>query len=222
MPLEALPSAATALIHSRGLPILKSRPSIARLGEMGESMVMIRTVGLFVLAAASYSTQGQAASITYDCDTASGHYSQLVLPAPAGAFTVSGSVQINQTYPNKTWIPIGRIKVGPPPPSPGAPQPAFGGIAFSALPGKAVSRPEKFIQFLSFVTAGKKEEILRHSLQAMGPAQRFTARATATEVTFTIGSESRTFPLPAGPKSVEIVCSTGEFLFTDLVVAPIP
>jgi hypothetical protein len=183
---------------------------------------MLRVVGLILLASASISGQAQSPGITYDCDTASGHFSQLILPAPAGDFTVTGLVQINQTYPNKTWMPVGKMMIGPPPPSPGAPQPVYAGFSFGALPGKAISRPEKTVQYLSFIAKGKEDEIIVPTFQALGPAHRFSARATATELTVTVGNEARTYALPAGPKAIQILCSTGEFLFTDLVIAPAP
>ncbi|KAG5727712.1 hypothetical protein E4T56_gene19770, partial [Termitomyces sp. T112] len=52
-------------------------------------------------------------AITYDCDTAASHFSELVLPAPAGSFTVTGQLQVNQLPPFDKFAPITRLMVVP-------------------------------------------------------------------------------------------------------------
>lgn len=73
---------------------------------------------------------GEAAGrgITYDCDTAPGHFSELLLPAPASHFSVSGNIKVNQLASHEKWAPTARVRVGSRPSAPGAPLGTYGGL----------------------------------------------------------------------------------------------
>ena len=53
--------------------------------------------------------QTLAAPITYDCDTAADHFSELVLPAADVPFTVSGNLQLNALAGSKKYVALARI-----------------------------------------------------------------------------------------------------------------
>jgi hypothetical protein len=48
--------------------------------------------------------------------------------------------------------------------------------------------------------------------------QTFTLSYDGSTVVVNLGKESRSFPLKVAEPVVRIVCSTGEFLFTDLAI----
>ena len=50
-----------------------------------------------------------AKGITYDCDTAANHFSELILPAGTGPFTVSGNVKLNALADVTKYAPIARV-----------------------------------------------------------------------------------------------------------------
>ena len=78
------------------------------------------------------------AGITYDCDTAASHFSELVIPASTGAFTVSGEVQINQIPAFDKWSPTANLRIAEAPTAPGAPSAWSAGFKLSAIPAKLI------------------------------------------------------------------------------------
>lgn len=165
----------------------------------------------------------EAKGITYDCDTAANHFSELSLPAGSVPFTVSGNVQLNAFAGSKTYIPIARIQIGAST-APGQAPDAYAGFSLAALatdPKKTPHGPSA-IQMLSYNVAGKEDELLPLSMMtAPGTVQAFTLSYDGSKVLVTLGNESRSFPIKIGDPVVRLVCSTGEFLFTDLTIAPV-
>jgi hypothetical protein len=164
-----------------------------------------------------------AAGITYDCDTAANHFSELSLPAGGAAFTVSGTVQLRALAPSKTYAPIARILIAPAS-APGQSPGTYAGFALSALPTDAKKMPNgaPALQMLSYNSSGHEDEVLPLSMMTKpGTAQAFTLTYDGSKLVVNLaGAEARSFPLVAGDPVVRIVCSTGEFLFTDLTIAP--
>lgn len=96
---------------------------------------------ILILAAAtawSASAQAAPAGITYDCDTAADHYSELVLPVPQGSFAVQGKVRLLNIEKNTTFVPQTRIVIGNTPANPGAASTISDGFSLTALPAKAL------------------------------------------------------------------------------------
>ena len=164
-----------------------------------------------------------AAGITYDCDTAADHFSELVLPSAGASFVVSGNVRINALAASKKYVPVARVQIA----SAGAPGQSpetFAGFSLSALPANAKNAPSgaSAVQMLSYNSTGKTDELLPLSvLTAVGTVQPFTLSYDGSQVAVNLGNEARSFPLKAAAPVVRIVCSTGEFLFTDLIVKPL-
>jgi hypothetical protein len=185
---------------------------------------MKRFMGLCAAAIAMGASPAVAApaGIRYDCDTAADHFSELVLPAPGGSFVVSGSVQLRAMAPSKKYVPLARIHIASAA-APGQPADAFAGFSLSALPADAKKTPSgaSAIQMLSYNINGKEDEALPLSLLTKpGTVQAFRLSYDGSRVTVNLGNEARSFPLSTAEPVVTIVCSTGEFLFTDLNIKP--
>ena len=172
-------------------------------------------LALFALPAAAV-----AKGITYDCDTAADHFSELNLPTPGVPFTVSGNVQLRTLAASKTYVPLARIQIAPSA-APGQSSPVFAGFSLAALPAdaKKTASGAPAVQMLSYNFGGKDDELLPMSLMTKpGTVQPFTISYDGSEVSVKLGPETKNFPLKATEPVVRIVCSTGEFLFTDLTI----
>ena len=175
--------------------------------------------GLILLAVPSLTA---AEGITYDCDTAANHFSELVLPTMDGPFKVSGTVQLNALAASATYIPIARIQIASSA-APGQSPSAFAGFSLSALPADAKKTPSgaPAVQMLSYNLAGKEDELLPLSMMAKpGTVQPFKLSYDGSSVSVSLGNEAKSFPLRANGPVVRVVCSTGEFLITNLTIRP--
>lgn len=159
-----------------------------------------------------------AGGITYDCDTAPGHFSELVIPAPPTPFTVSGNVKVNSIAKDKKWAPLTRLRIMSAPASPGATPTAYGGFKLTALSGKDVGIA--VVQGVSFDTSGSETDVIPSSLQPTGAVQPFRLTYDGRTVNVEVAGQTRSFLIEANPSVVQVLCSTGEFLFTDLKVEP--
>lgn len=176
------------------------------------------------LAGVAYPQVASASGITYDCDTASQHFSELVLPAPSGSFTVTGNLQLRTIAEVKKWAPLGRLDIGSAF-QPGSSPDVFAGFSMIALPIDKRKSPtgEDVIQALKFTNRGKEDEMLPFSMLAKpGTVQPFKLIYSGSEVTVILGSETRTYQLKTAEPVVRVICSTGEFLFTELEIKPMP
>ena len=174
------------------------------------------------LAAILLPTTADAAGITYDCDTAANHFSELVLPAPSGSFTVSGMVQLNALAEASKYAPLARVQIASAF-APGQSPASYAGIAVLALPADARKTPSgsPAIQMVAFSVTGKDDEIVPLSALARpGGVQAFTLSFDGRNVSADIAAERRNFPISAPSSVVRFVCSTGEFLFTNVTIQP--
>jgi len=177
-------------------------------------------LGGFVGLAAVFSGSAGAAGITYDCDTAAGHFSDLVLPTPSGPFSVTGSVTVNRIASDRKWAPIARLRIGSAEPAPGRAPDNYAGIEITAVPGKSVSLAAETVQIFSFDVQGRDSEAIPTSLGATGTAQPFQISYDGKSVAVGVAGQTRTYQMSSGAPVVEIVCSTGEFLFSNLAIRP--
>lgn len=182
---------------------------------------LIGSSAIAVLAIVLPSAAG-AAGITYDCDTAADHFSELLLPAPAAPFTVTGTVQLNAMAASSKYTPIARIQVAAAAASGQSPS-AFAGFALSALPTDPSKNPSgaSALQMLSYNVTGKDDEVLPLSMMAKpGTIQPFRLSYDGSNVTVSLGTDVRSLPLRTGSPVVRVICSTGEFLLTNLQIQP--
>jgi hypothetical protein len=96
-------------------------------------MRLIRSLSAVALACVPTAVLAAPGSITYDCDTAANHFSELVLPTVVGSFSVSGNVRLNALAGSAEYVPLVRIQIGSPT-NPGQPPETFAGFSLSALP----------------------------------------------------------------------------------------
>lgn len=163
-----------------------------------------------------------APAITYDCDTAASHFSELVLPAPGNSFTVTGQLQVNQLPPFDKHAPITRLMVMPGDIVPGGDIPNWAGFSLNALPAKMVDKSVKddkiMLQFLNWNAAHdrKTEDFKPFGFAKAGDKLSFTLTYDGAAVTLSVAGEKTSIPLKVADPMVRIVCSTGEFLYTDL------
>ncbi|WP_150125035.1 NMCC_0638 family (lipo)protein [Tsuneonella mangrovi] len=177
--------------------------------------VCVTILGLFVFHSAA-----TAAGITYDCDTAADHFSELNLPTVGVPFTVSGNVQLNALAGSKKYAAVARLQITSSA-APGHSPDVFAGFSISALPADPKKTPSGLpaIQMLSYNVNGKDDEIIPLSMMTKpGTVQPFTLSYDSKNVTVSLGKDTKSFRLKAVEPVVRIVCSTGEFLFTDLTI----
>lgn len=159
--------------------------------------------------------------MTYDCDTAAGHFSELNLRAENGPFTVTGKVRLNAVAESSTYVPLVRIQIAETVDQGQVPK-TFAGFSLAALPlDPAKADGAKTAQALSYNANGIGEEIIPGSLTAKpGSVQTFRLTFTGTAVVVGLGPNTKTFPMKSDNPSLRVVCSTGEFLLTDVIVRP--
>lgn len=175
-----------------------------------------------VLALLALPSTVEAKGITYDCDTAANHFSELVLPAGTGPFAVSGSVKLNALAEVTKYAPLTRVEIASSA-LPGQSAEAYAGFKLTALPADGSKTPsgEPAVQILSYTSTGKEDEILPFSLFTKpGTVQRFTLSFDGSQVLVDLGNTKKSFPLKTHDPVVRLVCSTGEFLFTDMTITP--
>lgn len=160
--------------------------------------------------------------IVYDRDTAANHFSELALPAPDGPFVVSGHVQINQIPQIDKFVPVARFGIAQTSLSPGSPPTDVAGFKLTALPSKMIDPKLKdgdaVVQFAEWdeLTAGVSKGHTAFGFAKMGEKLDFSLSYAEGIVTARISGQEQRIAINAPIPVVRIICSTGEFLFTDL------
>lgn len=160
--------------------------------------------------------------IVYDCDTAANHFSELALPAPDGPFVVSGHVQINQIPQVDKFVPLARFGIAQTSPSPGSPPTDVAGFILNALPSKMIDPKLKdskaVVQYVEWdeLTGGVSKDHAAFGFAKMGEKLDFSLSYADGIVTARISGQEQRIAINAPLPVVRIICSTGEFVFTDL------
>jgi hypothetical protein len=188
---------------------------------------MSKFFGFALLAACNLSCAAQAAAagITYDCDTASGHFSELVLPAPSGAFVVDGKVRLMQIAEIGKFAPLTRLAISGPSPAPGETPENLGGFVLTALPANAVKKGagKGLMQFLRWDERNGGASKSHDPFALAGEAQEFDFRLSydGSTVAVRVGGQEQRIALKVSNPVVRIICSTGEFLYTDVKISTV-
>jgi hypothetical protein len=204
-------------------PGLTDRPDLhpirrAPLDGQHKRGTFMKAAGLSIILALA--APAGAAGITYDCDTAADHFSELALPAGSSPFSVSGTLRLNTLAASKKFVAVSRIQIASTY-APGQSPASYAGFSLSALPVDPKKMPSgaSAIQMIDYNVAGKEDEALPLSiLEKPGTPQHFTLAYDGSNVAVTIGTQSKSFPARVSDPVVRIICSTGEFLITDLEI----
>ena len=158
--------------------------------------------------------------IRYDCDTAANHFSELLLPAGPAPFIVTGKVKLMTVGDSKDYVPMTLLSIGSASDGTG---PANGDIAgFEYLVAPAAKGKKPGLPFLAFVTrkAGKEKDTQMIAPPSSGEVA-FTLVYDGADVAVTIDGHVKKYALEANRPAVAIHCSTGEFLYSDLLIRPL-
>jgi hypothetical protein len=157
--------------------------------------------------------------ITYDCDTAANHYSELVLPAGAAPFTVTGKVKLLSVVASKEYVPIARLSISN---ASGQPGPADEGWAgFECMVAPAAKGKTPTISALAFSRreVGKENDVDIAGAPS-GEDVPFTLAYDGARVSVNVDGHTKQFEFVSSKPVVRIVCSTGEFLYSDILIRP--
>jgi hypothetical protein len=164
----------------------------------------------------------QQAGITYDCDTAADSFSELVLPAPQAAFVVSGRVQLNRIAKIGKYTPLTRLTVSASTPVPGQSPDDWAGFELSAFPTKSLGLKIKTDKpVLQFLTWDERAAGQKKPHDPLGPLDYadslpFTLTYDGAVLVGKIGDQEQRMAIAVKNPLVRLVCSTGEFLYTNL------
>lgn len=157
----------------------------------------------------------KAAGITYDCDTPSENFSELIMPQ-FGPFRVSGNLQMVVLRESSRYLPMGRIAVRDDSGSPDMPS-AWAGLTFTNMVGSREVPTGLLVTEL--VLPGN--QAARTNLRAASARTiAFTLTFDGARVTGMVDGQAFELPFSAANPAVQINCSTGEFLFTNLEISP--
>ncbi|WAC24570.1 hypothetical protein [Blastomonas sp. SL216] len=185
---------------------------------------MKKFVPLLLVLIANTAPEPASQGITYDCDTASGHFSSLVLPVPPGSFTVQGKVQPRALADIGKWTPATRLTIVSRLADAGAVPDDGAGFTILALPAKMIDKRagKGIVQFVKWQEnqAGKQTESEPFAIQPAMQAMDFSLRYDGKAVAMAIGGAETRVAVSKPMSAVRIICSTGEFLYTDLMITP--
>ncbi|GAA0325175.1 hypothetical protein GCM10009087_39380 [Sphingomonas oligophenolica] len=180
--------------------------------------VAIIAAALAAVPTTAFAQTPQDSGITYDCDTAANHFSELILPAGAAPFTVAGKVRLNQVAASKEYLPLARLAISNASDQPGPSDQAWAGFEFDMVPADK-KNPAASIVAYSIRETGKKPDMQPIAI-ASGAEIPFSVLYDGTHVTVSVDGHEKQFAFTAAKPVVSIVCSTGEFLYTNLLIRP--
>ncbi|MCW2391841.1 MULTISPECIES: hypothetical protein [unclassified Sphingobium] len=165
----------------------------------------------------------QTRGITYACDTAPGHFSELTFPVPEGSVTVSGKMKLLNIAKDSKWAPLARVHFMAASP-PGQSSGDQAGFILKALLASKVGLKTRdrnaVVQYLQWdeFHGGQEVEHQLFGIAEDAPVYDFSLTFDGQSVVGTIAGEETRIAFAVPDPVVRIVCSTGEFLFTDLKI----
>lgn len=170
--------------------------------------------------------QAPAAGISYDCDTAADHYSELVLPAPEGSFSITGKVQLMNVLGGKKFVTLTRIMLTSRSATPGRSAVESGGFTLSALTAGALGLrdlpKDRAVEYTTWLKPeGKSGEGEPQFVQSEEAPMPFALTYRGGMLDVALGEQKMTMPLEVKEPVLRIVCSTGEYLYSDLEMHPL-
>ena len=188
-------------------------------------MMIFRYFLGLALVVAPAAANAQTKGITYDCDTAPGHFSELALPVPSGPVTVSGKLKLLNIAKDPKWAPTARIHFTTST-APGQSSDRQAGFLLMGVPANKVGLKSDdknaVVQFLQWDEFRDSSEV-KHppfGLTADAPVYDFSLTFDGQAVLAKIGGQETRIAFTTSDPVVRIICSTGDFLFTDLRISP--
>lgn len=157
-----------------------------------------------VLACAAASNVVAAKPAKFDCDTASGSYSEFDFPQSGSNFHISGSVSAKKYRLNDDWYPVANVRLI------SADKQSFGGIRLQVPEGSGPA--ELIVQ----VKVGGKEYGTSAGFFGKDEVASFSLDVVEGKMTIRTGERAFAGPEIGQDASIQITCSTGEFLFENL------
>ncbi|WP_277978641.1 hypothetical protein [Sphingomonas phyllosphaerae] len=127
---------------------------------------------------------------------------------------------MNALAASAKYAPLARVQIASSA-TPGKSPDVYAGFALATLPAdaKKTLSGSPAVQMLSYSVNGKEDDLLPRSLLTPpGTVQPFTLSYDGKEVVVELGAETKNFSLITSDPVVRLVCSTGEFLFTDVTI----
>jgi hypothetical protein len=166
------------------------------------------TVALLTLGLSMAAGEARAAKLEYNCDTTPDHFSELKLTQPGPAYAMTGSMTARGLYRGKDFATIGSVNL------------AAADDSWSvrvALTGVAKTSDKILVGQLRVTRNGKTEEVSFGAFNANAPVPFALTLDAAGNGRASLGGQTLPVPIKAsGPVTASVICSTGEFLFTDL------
>jgi hypothetical protein len=157
--------------------------------------------------------------ITYDCDTAADHFSDLVIPAGSVPFKVTGRVKLMTIAASKAFVPMTRLTISNASDQPGASN--EGGAGFELMIAPVHNGKPPTLAMISSTTQEKGKDVVSKVLNMpAAPEAAFSLTYDGAAVTLDVDGHDAQLAFVAARPVVRIMCSTGEFLYTDLAVHP--
>jgi len=180
---------------------------------MKTSVLRLAIAVAFVTPAAA-----QARGVTYNCDTAANHYSELTFPT-GDSFRASGKVRLLNIVKSKKYATIARLVVTNDQEVPGPSDEAWAGFTFLNLAD--LDEPVPGLLLGTRREKGQEADEENFGI-ASGTEVTFELSYDGEEVNLQVDGHSTTIPFIAHTPALRIVCSTGEFLIHDLVIEEQP
>ena len=174
-------------------------------------MIYRKLLAACALATAVTSVAAQAQTLEYDCDTQSEHYSVLKAVQSGPDYAASGSISLREIFAVKKYVTLGVFEFEPEDRS---------WRARLGLTALMAGKQPVIMGTLDITRDGKQEEPrLLGDVLAYQKGKTYPIKLTlgGNGGTATLGEHSLPVDLKASGKvNVAVICSGGEFLFTDL------
>lgn len=184
----------------------------------------VRLYGIIALALSCTAITAPApalaqAGIVYDCDTAADHFSELILPAGSVPFTVSGKIEHLTSAASTAYVPLARLAISNAADAKGASTEGWAGFEYTIVPKAEGQRASTPLLSFTIRDKGKDNDVMPVGLPS-GKEVQFALTYDGSRVNIRVDGHDGKLALSAPQPVLRIVCSTGEFRFTEVAIRP--
>lgn len=174
---------------------------------------MRRLLTAVFLATSPAIAAAQTGPMTYGCDTASGRFSMIEIEMPAAALQVSGKIKPVEFRKDSNWLPMANLRL----------ESIDGQQSAAVRLGTDNAKSKQATAFMEGEIDGatRRGEPLKVDL---GAETAFSLKVLSpNNVVITIGGQSARLPVVLGNRvKLKVSCSTGDFIFSEVVWANVP